>query len=306
MLPRGLICPLLTPLKSTGEVDAVGLKQLWEYVAPYAVAISLGSSFSLEGVYLNYEQKQALFKLISGIWDGNPVLFLNITGENEACTLHLAQLATSLFESALDKVRIEVLPLWYRGNRGLPQHLDKLYTQTQTEIVLANHPSIIKKKKNILKHTYIRTSVFKKIAQRQFIKGMIFQGGLSQFFNYQRALHNRTEFLFYEGDEAAFLNQPASDGVVALTANLVPEMWAKLVAEILNPKGDSGNTNLQEIFSLGLKLRRLYDIGSLSPRVLKWALAEIGVLPEIYSPYPESLNENTLLKVKQWLKDLMN
>ncbi len=299
LLPRGLICPLLTPLKPNGEIDTVGLKQLWEYVVPHVDGLSLGSSFSLEGVYLNCEQKQALFKIVSGFWDEKTPLFLNITGVDEACTLQLAQLTATLFASHLDKVVIEVLPLWYRSNRGLPQHLDNLHLQTKATFVIANHPLIIKQKRPFLKHANIRTAVFKKIAQRKFVKGIIFQGDLNRFFNYQHALHGRDDFSFYEGDEVSFLNQPTSDGVVAFTANFVPVLWEKLVKQVLNPAGIAKNDSTA-IFALGEKLRELQNICASSPAMLKWALGEMGILKEVYSPVPLSSEEN-LKKLKQWL-----
>jgi len=302
LLPRGLICPLLTPLKPNGEIDAVGLKQLWEHVVSHVDALSLGSSFSLEGVYLNCEQKQALFKIISGLWDERTPLFLNITGEDEACTFQLAQLTATLFASHLDKIVIEVLPLWYRSNRGLPQHLDNLHLQTKATFVIANHPFVIRQKKPILKHADIRTVVFKKIAQRKFVKGMIFQGSLNRFFNYQRALHGRSDFFFYEGNELSFLKQPTSDGVVAFTANLVPALWKELVKQVLNPAGMVKN-DPTAVFILGEKLKELHNICASSPAMLKWVLGEMGILKEIYSPLSLPSKED-LRQLKQWLAQI--
>jgi len=53
MLPKGLICPLLIPFKANGQIDAVGLRQLWEYVNPFVAGISVGSSFSIKKPYLS-------------------------------------------------------------------------------------------------------------------------------------------------------------------------------------------------------------------------------------------------------------
>lgn len=300
-MPKGLICPLLTPLKTDGQVDAVGLARLWEYVSPFVAGISLGSSFSLEGVYLNVEQKQALFKLVSGLWNGNPQLFLDITASDEETTLKLAQFATALFEPYLDKVVIEILPLWYRSNRGLPQYLDKLHQQTGATFIIVNHPKLVRMKKKGLKHADIRTSVFKKIVQRNFIRGMIFQGTLTRFFNYQRALHERTDFTFYEGDEISFLTRPSSDGIVALTANLVPKMWQSLIENILNIKGQAAKTNLAKVFTLGKELKTVYELCEFSPGVIKWSLVQLGILAEVYSPFPAPLKENILDKLKAWV-----
>ncbi|CAD7782816.1 MAG: hypothetical protein KIIPBIDF_01810 [Candidatus Methanoperedenaceae archaeon GB50] len=51
MLPKGLICPLLIPFKADGQIDAVGLRQLWEYVNPFVAGISVGSSFFYRGCF---------------------------------------------------------------------------------------------------------------------------------------------------------------------------------------------------------------------------------------------------------------
>jgi len=300
-MPKGLICPLLTPLKSDGQIDVVGLTQLWEHVSPSVAGISLGSSFSLEGVYLNDEQKQTLFKLVLGLWDGKPSLFLDITTSDEKTTFKLAQFTTALFESYLDKVIIEILPLWYRSNRGLPQYLDRLHKQTGATFIIANHPKLVSVKKRVLKHADIRTSVFKKVVQRKFVRGIIFQGALTRFLNYQRALHGRTDFTFYEGDEVSFLTRPSSDGVVALTANLVPQMWQSLIEDILNVKGQANKTNLAKVFTLGKELKTLHEICELSPGVIKWSLMQLGILTEVHSPFPTSLKGDILNRLKIWL-----
>ena len=301
MLPKGLICPLLIPFKANGQIDAVGLRQLWEYVNPFVAGISVGSSFSIEGIFLSYEDKKALFKLILGLWEGNKPLYFDITTSDEASMFELAQFSADLLRSQFDELVIEVLPLWYRGNRGLPQSLEALHTQTGAVFLLANHPRLVKTKKRAFKHCNIRTAVFKKIARYDFIKGMIFQGELNRFFNYQRALGGRKNFYFYEADEISFLKQPTNDGVVALTANLVPKMWHKLTTKVLN-LNEGKKEELNETFILGEALKELCVICQHRPAILKWALREMGILSEIFTPFSGIVTESDLNALKSWLQ----
>ncbi|MDL1955543.1 MAG: dihydrodipicolinate synthase family protein [Candidatus Desulfofervidus auxilii] len=288
MLPKGLICPLLAPLKKSGEIDKNSFIRLWESVRPFVAAIAVGSNFSLEGVYFTYEQKKALFELALNLWDKKIPLFFDITTSDENSTFKLAHFTLKIIKNYFDHIIIEILPLWYRSNRGLPQHIDALRAKTKAIFILDNHPRLVQMRKKFLKHKNIRTAVFKKLTKRDFIKGMVFQGNLTRFLNYQRALHGR-DFYFYEADELAFLHQPTSDGIMTITANLIPELWQKIMKKN------------QDIFAIALAIEKLYQICHTHPGVIKWALMEKGIFSENYTPFPQPLTKKAIQRMKKWM-----
>jgi dihydrodipicolinate synthase/N-acetylneuraminate lyase len=304
MLPKGLICPLLVPFKKDGEIDALALKQLWGYVKPFVAGMAVGSSFSFEGIYLNSEQKKVLFKFILELWEGDIPLYFDITSSDEVSMLELANFTADLLGSHLDKIAMEVLPLWVRGNRGLPQYIEHLYAQTGAPFLLANHPRLVRIRKVVLKHSNIRTSVFKKLVHYDFIKGIIFQGELRRFLNYHRALGRRSHFYFYEADELNFLKQPTNDGVIAITANVVPEIWHKLVRVALhldNKNGNKNEENLREIFALRQTIKELHLLSHEHPAILKWALKELGILFEDATIFPGEIKRDGFSALRAWL-----
>lgn len=278
---KGLICPILMPIKKKGQLDEVNFKKIWDYVTPWVAGISIGSSFSQKD--LDFTEKKDAFRLVSDIWDKNMPILLDITCKDEAETFSLAEFVTYLFPKR-DSVFLELLPLLYRGNRGLPHHLERIYQLTGMPLVLVNHPKKVSKQKGLFKHKNIRTAIFKRICQKDYIYAMIFQGNLKRFFNYQRALGGR-EFLFYEGNEATFLKQPTTGGVVAITANLAPSWWQKTVTTMLNLK-KGGYIDAHALLGYGQRLRVLYDLCVLKPDLIYWGLKELKILDELPEHIP--------------------
>jgi len=272
-LPKGLICPILLPIKKSGKLDRIKFTSIWNYIMPWVSGISIGSSI-LE-MEINFEEKKEVFKLVSNIWDKKTPIFLDITCENEYLTLELARFVAEIF-SREKYAFLEVFPLLYRGNRGLPQHLEGIYKITQMPIILVNHPKMVSREKMLFKHKNIRTAIFKRICKEGYVYAMIFQGKLNRFFNYQRALHGR-EFLFYEGDEATFLKQPTTAGVVAITSNLAPNWWQKAVSNMLNLK-KTEHMDTHTLLVYGQRLRALHEICASRPSLIYWGLRELGVL----------------------------
>jgi len=279
-----LICPILIPLKKNGQLDELNFKKIWDYVIPWVAGISIGSSFSKND--LDFTKKKEVFELISNLWDKKTPIFLDITCKDEDLTLELAKFVASLFPKR-DSAFLELLPLLYRGNRGLPQHLEEIYQLTGIPIVIVNHPKKLSKQKGLFKHKNIRTAIFKRICQKDYIYAMVFQGNLKRFFNYQRALRGR-EVLFYEGDEATFLKQPTTGGVVAITANLAPRWWQKTVTTMLSlKKGEYIDTNTLLVHDY--KLRVLYDLCALKPDLIYWGLKELKILDGLQESIPSDV-----------------
>lgn len=272
---------MLIPIRKNGELDEVNFRKIWDYVEPWITGISIGSSFSQES--LDFTKKKEAFKLVSSLWNKDVPIFLDVTCKDEVETLSLAEFTSRLFPKK-DSVFLELLPLLYRGNRGLPQHLERIYQLTGMPLVLVNHPKRVSKQKRLFKHNNIRTAVFKKICQKDYIYAMIFQGNLKRFFNYQRALGGK-EFLFYEGDEVAFLKQPTTGGVVALTANLAPRWWQKTINTILNLK-KGAYIDTHTLLGYGQKLRVLYELCVLKPDLIYWGLRELKILDGLQECIP--------------------
>jgi len=88
--PRGLICPLVTPLKTGDLIDSSVLERLIRHVGQGADAILLGDMYWGEGLALSFSTRLELFCAALEIIQGKWPIFINITSRNSKETRMLA------------------------------------------------------------------------------------------------------------------------------------------------------------------------------------------------------------------------
>ena len=283
-LPRGLICPLVTPLKAGEVLDVATLDRLIGHAGIGANALLVGDLFWGEGLALSHdtriEMASAALEIIHGKW---PVLVTITSHTSEATLALLAEVESFIDRSGYPGSVFWVdYPIYYHGNRGLPQFYEAMARDTAIPIILGNHSRLIQRRKKHIKHKNIRTSVLKRVSQMEKAQGLIFSGSLRRSMNYHKALRDRRGFMFFDGDEAAFIRQPSSDGVVAGGANLLPQAWHEITWSCLNRYDIQQQyaDHASQIWETGVMVQEFYDLYARSPAaVLKRMLHVAGVLP---------------------------
>lgn len=235
-LPRGLICPLVTPLKTGDVLDVAVLERLINHVGVGADAILIGEPFWAESLVLSsktrLEMATAVLEIVQGKWP----LLITITSHTSKATRDLMARTEAFIERSDYPGRVFWVdyPIYHHSNRGLPELYEAMDRDTGIGFILGNHPGLVKRRKRPVKHRSIRTSVLKKMSEIQGVRGLVFAGSLKRSMNYHRAVGHRRDFTFFDGDEAAFLRQPGSNGVVAGGANLLPVAWRQITWSCLN------------------------------------------------------------------------
>jgi len=163
-LPRGLICPLITPLKTGDVLDAATLERLIGHAGIGADALLLGDVFWGEGLVLGadtrIEMASAALEIVQGKW---PVLITITSDTSEAALGLLARIESFIERSGYPGSVFWVdYPIYYHGNRGLPQFYEAVASDTAIPLILGNHPGLMQRRKRPIKHKNIRTSVLKR------------------------------------------------------------------------------------------------------------------------------------------------
>jgi dihydrodipicolinate synthase/N-acetylneuraminate lyase len=283
-LPRGLVCPIVTPLKTGDQVDITALDRLIEHAGTGADAILVGDVFWGEGLVLSPETRlemvSAALTIIQGRW---PVL-ITITSQSTKATRALLIRIETFVEGSGYGGRLFWVdyPVYYHSNRGLPQWYASISSQTSTPFLLGNHAGLVDRRKRPVKHKNIRTSVLKKLSQMDVIQGLIFTGSLKRSTHYHKAVRLRRDFKFYDGDEMVFVKQPGADGLVAGGANLLPQAWQDMTASCLNQCDVQQQyaDHTRQMLETGVMLQAFHDIYTKNPApVMKEMLRVAGVLP---------------------------
>ena len=283
-LPRGLICPLVTPMKTGDVLDASVLDRLINHAGAGADGLLLGDLFWGEGLALSLETRVELactaLEIIQGKW---PVL-ITITSQNMKATRDLLAHIEDFVERLGYTGRLFWVdyPIYYHSNRGLPQWYESMARDTGIGLILGNHAGLVERRKRAIKHKNIRTHVLKKVSQIEKVQGLIFRGSLKRSMNYHKAVRHRRDFRFYDGDEVVFIRQPSSNGVVAGGANLLPHAWREITWSCLNRYDVQQQyaDHTSQILEIGVMVEEFYDCFSPNPAaILKRMLHVAGVLP---------------------------
>jgi 4-hydroxy-tetrahydrodipicolinate synthase len=281
--PRGLITALITPLGSKGELDGESLAKLLNTVTEPSDALLVASNYAGEGALLPRETRETLIRETMRTVTGRTTLLLGITADTVEETFGNAKCVEGLRDELNydGPVFLFDCPLLYHSNRGLPAHYEKLGTITSLPLILSNNPELISNLETPLKRYNIRTGVLKKLLSNDRIAGLAHSGDLHRFLNYVQAARSWQDFSFYDGSELNFLNNPSTDGVVSIGANVLPEEWKEVIGSSLHPD-DSRKEDAdyrKHLWDIRERLRELHDGCRDNPIALvKTALRHKGVI----------------------------
>jgi len=281
--PKGLICPLVTPLKKDRRLDERSLHKLVEHVRPAVEGLLVGDVLWGEGLLLPTDTRLELVRTTLDVIAGRCPVMVTVTARTfEETAAFMARVSSLLAERAYGGEFFWVdYPLFYRGNRDLPEHYHRLTRETRRAWILGNLPSMVKRYKGCGRHCNIRTGVLRKTAQQRSIKGLIFSGTLKRSLNYQKTLRFRGDLTFYDGDEFVFLNNPGTGGLVAGGSNLFPRQWRDIIDSSLN-RCDVQRQFLSHqatIWERGRMVQDLYRLYQSAPAAsLKRILAAVGLI----------------------------
>ncbi|MGD8366525.1 MAG: dihydrodipicolinate synthase family protein [Desulfobacterales bacterium] len=281
--PRGLVCPLVTPLAEDGKIDHRSLRRLLAHVERWADALLLADLRWGEAAQLGMERRLELVSAAMQLVEGRRPLMVCVTGtslnETRALEAELHRAATQTgYRGPLYAVDY---PLVYHGNRDLPRLLAEDGERQGLPLIIGNDPKRIRSIKGAARHSNIRTAVLKKIATVPGVCAMIFQGSLKRGIDYQAAVRPGKGFLFYDGDEAVFLNNPGMGGVVAGGSNLLPEDWKHVIRSSMGrcDIDRQVRSHQRDVWESGELLAALYRLCRPDPAArLKHILARCGLI----------------------------
>ncbi len=283
--PKGLICPLVSPLKGS-RVDTASLQRLIEHILGGRVdAVLLNGPVWGEGIALSREERLNLVEAALDIVRGRCPVLISITGNTAK--------ETSLIVSELDHLIYRYnypgpiffvdTPICYHSNRHLPQFYKALALETSFEFILYNNPSLVHRFKKSMYHKNIRTSVLKKLSENNRIAGLIFTGRMKRSLDYQQAVRYHQRFRIYDGDEKNFLDRPSSSGVLAGGSNFLPAAWREITYSSLNIY-DTQRTysdHIYQIWEAGNMLRNFYNFYCKEPAaIVKQILQIMGIISD--------------------------
>jgi len=260
----GSIVALVTPMDKTGEIDFLTLKKLVEFHIESGTAAIVAVGTSGESATLDVDTHAKVVMKALEFADGRIPI---IAGNGANSTSEAISLSKRFANSGI-VAGLNVTPYYNKPTQeGLYQHFKAIAESCDLPQILYNVPG--RTAVDLLPETVARLAKIKNIIG---IKEAT--GDLKRLAEIKALVDD--DFALYSGDDGTgcdFILQ-GGHGVISVTTNIAPAQMAKMCEYAL-----SGNADLAKQTDDQLAPVHKYLFIESNPIPVKWACAEMGILP---------------------------
>ncbi|MFT6328905.1 MAG: 4-hydroxy-tetrahydrodipicolinate synthase [Bermanella sp.] len=273
---KGSYVALVTPMLPNGSVDVTSLRRLVEFHIDNGTHGIVAVGTTGESATLPFKEHIDVVKLIIGFVDKKiPVM----AGSGANSTSEAIFLSEQMCGLGLDGF-LSVVPYYNKPQQaGMVAHFNAIADATDIPLMLYNVPG--RTVADMLPETVAELSEHKNIVG---IKDAT--GDLSRLEQTKSLVAD--DFLFFSGDDDSGCNFmcQGGDGVISVTANIVPKAMAAMCEAALQ-----GNVELsQQLNNQIIELHRILFVEP-NPVMPKWALYKMGLIDDAFLRLPMVLPE---------------
>jgi 4-hydroxy-tetrahydrodipicolinate synthase len=267
----GSIVALVTPMDKTGEIDFHALKELVEFHIKSGTSAIVAMGTTGESATLNVDDHvKVVMKTLEYAAGRIPVIAGNgANSTSESITF------TKLFANSGIVAGLNVTPYYNKPTQeGLYQHFKTIAESSDLPQILYNVPG--RTAVDLLPETVARLSKIKNIIG---IKEAT--GDLVRLADIKALVGD--DFALYSGDDATgcdFMLQ-GGHGVISVTTNVAPVQMAKMCELALAGQEEAANEINSQLMPVHEKL-----FVEANPIPVKWACAELGLIPTAFCRLP--------------------
>ena len=254
---RGIVPPLITPLRDRDEIDVEGLERLVAHVITGGVhgLFILGSTG--EAPSLSYRLRRELISRVRNLADGRVPVLVGITDTSFIESVRLAEHAAECGAAAV----VLSTPYYFpAGQTELVGYVERIAQQLPLPLVLYNMPSLTK--------VWFEVETLRQLTDIETIIGLKDSSGDLEYFRQAVSLkEQRPDWTVMIGPEALLPRALAlgGDGGVAGGANLYPRLFVECFRAVTTGETKRAAA-LQEQIE---QLQQIYEIGKYPSRFIK-------------------------------------
>lgn len=279
-LPRplkGIVPPLVTPLLSSGELDAAGLEKLVEHVLAGGVHGLFILGTTGEGPSLEYRLRREVIDRVSSQVDSRVPVLVAVTDTSYAESMRLAEHAAT---SGADAVVMAPPYYFHASQSDLLRLVERFCDDTPLPLYLYNMPGLTK--------LQYEPSTVAIVAELPMVYGLKDSSGdLEYLRQVLEATRHKPEFAVLAGPEELLVEsmELGAHGGVNGGANLYPELFVALYDACVAKDFESIAELRRQVLALGATLYFGGEPESSYLRGLKCALSVAGLCSE-YPAWP--------------------
>jgi 4-hydroxy-tetrahydrodipicolinate synthase len=292
---KGIIPPMITPLKSNDELDSAGVERLIEHIMEGGVHGLFLLGTNGEGPSLSYRLKKEFVKLSCEIVKGRIPVLVGITDSSFSGAMDMAEYSKSV---GADSV-VVAPPFYFPANEAeMINYVEKLAAATPLPFVLYNMPM----------HTKINLTIPTILRARELgcIGVKDSSGDMANLYMLIDAFKEYPEFAVFAGTELYLPDavMGGAHGAVAGGANVFPKLFVELYHASLVHDHEKITSLRNQIIWL---CNTLYVVSPSAARItisFKTALSIMGICSDEMALPLRKLEGTDREKIEAYLKEM--
>ncbi|MCA9008731.1 MAG: dihydrodipicolinate synthase family protein [Planctomycetales bacterium] len=269
---RGIVPPMVTPLKARDELDRDGLQRLLDHVIAGGVSGVFILGTTGEAPSLSYRLRREMIAESTRIVDGRVPVLVGVTDTAFVETVTLAQYAA---ECGADAAVLTTPYYFPAGQTELTRYVRNIAPLIPLPLMLYNMPGLTK--------VWFEIETLKSLSDIDSIVGVKDSSGDLEYFAKVCGLKSiRPDWSVLIGPEALLPEaiKLGGDGGVNGGANVIPSVFVECYRGLTENDPDAAAAALETI----IKFQEIYDIGKYASRHIKAtksALSLIGICEDL-------------------------
>lgn len=281
---RGIIPPVITPLKEQNKLDTKGLDHLIEHILSGGVHGLFILGTTGEGPSLSYDLRYEMTQRVCSQVDGRVPVLVGITDTSFTESVRLSKKAAEVGADAV----VAAPPYYFSMNQAeLNGYYESLAEESPLPLFLYNMPSHTK--------IHFESETVKNLAEHSNIIGFKDSSGdLLYFQNVVRLLQDHPEFSLLVGPEEMLMQSMLTGGHGGVNggANMFPKLYVAMYEAALEKDFERMSSLQKKILQVSSSL---YTVGSSPAKYLqgvKCALSLMGICNDTLAfPYQSFGNQ---------------
>lgn len=292
---RGIIPPMVTPLKDNDILDVEGLERLIEHIISGGVHGLFLLGTTGEGPNLSYRIRQELIQRTCNQIAGRVPVLVGISDTSSTESIRLAEKSA---EYGADAV-VSSPPYYFKLQQSeLINYFNDLANRLPLPLFLYNMPSLTK--------VYLEPDTVKELSNNSQVVGLKDSSGDSVYFQtLVHAMKDRPDFPLFVGPDVITAESVLMGGHGGVNggANLFPHLYVALYEAALNRNFERLLPIQEKIRQLWTDLYYLIPSGSCHLAGIKCALSIMGICNDFIATPFSKLNDAKRVLAKKHLEE---
>lgn len=290
-VPKGVICPIVTPFKEDGSIDEENLRKHIKYLVNNGITAISPNAGTSEAISLSNEEQRKVLKIVMEETKGKTFVVPGILHPGIGNCIESIEYSKDL---GVDAVML-ITPYYNKPTQlGIYEYFKHLSEMSGIPIIIYNIPGRT--------GSNVEPFTLAKLAELDNIVGIKeCNREIGQFLEKVRLVGDKISILAGDDDVAYHMMSLGARGGILATSNLIPDVWMEIYKACQEGQFTRAETTFTKYIPL---IKSLFPPDELNPAPLKEALGILGKMGSYTRKPVPKVNEKNRVKIKTIMDSL--